>query len=262
MNVDVRAAAELLLDRETRRFDGPPLTDTTPFDIVEAYAIQDATLDARLARGETLVGVKLGLTSRAKQERMGVDAPFVAWLTDAMVLPLGVPVPAASFIHPRVEPEIAFVMGEDLSGPGVSAARAMRAVASVHAAFEVIDSRYTDFRFTAPDVIADNASSGAFVLNPTGYRPDEFDLALESVIVESRGAVVATATGAAVLNHPGEALALAANSIASRGHRLRAGDVVITGGLTDAFALDQHPLLTFEFARLGSLYCWSDDAVH
>ncbi len=133
--------------------------------------MQDLTLQRRLDRGEKLVGVKLGLTSRAKQERMGVHFPFVAWLTDAMILPVGDPVPQGRLIHPRIEPEIVFVMGERLEGPGVTCAQAMSAVESVWGGAEVIDSRYKDFRFTAGDVAADNASSGAFVTGPIGLPP-------------------------------------------------------------------------------------------
>ena len=128
-----RAATELLR-REDERVDGPPITDEWPeLDLETAYAVQDETLKRRLARGETLIGVKPGLTSRAKQQRMGIDEPLVAWLTDAMALPAGDPVPQGSLIHPRVEPEIVFVMRDGLSGPGVTASQAIAAVATLQA---------------------------------------------------------------------------------------------------------------------------------
>ncbi len=130
--------------------------------------MQDETLRRRLDRGERLVGVKLGLTSRAKQQRMGMAAPLTAWLTDAMVLPAGAAVPRDRLIHPRAEPEIVFVMRDRLAGPGVTAATALAAVGAVYGGVEVIDSRYRDFRFTLPDVVADNASSGCFVTGPVG----------------------------------------------------------------------------------------------
>jgi len=157
----VDRAATVLLEAEAAGTDRPPITDEWPgLDLATAYAVQDETLRRRLARGERLVGVKLGLTSRAKQQRMGIGSPLVAWLTDAMVLPAGTPVPRERLIHPRAEPEIVFVMGSRLAGPGVTAATALAAVGSVHGGVEVIDSRYRDFRFTLPDVVADNASSG------------------------------------------------------------------------------------------------------
>ena len=232
---NVESVAAELLACEAERREREPFSDEWPaLDLATGYAIQDHNLRRRLDRGEHLVGVKLGLTSRAKQQRMGVDTPFVAWLTDAMVLPAGDPIPQQRLIHPRVEPEIVFVMGERLEGPGVTCAQAMAAVETVWGGAEVIDSRYRNFRFTAGDVVADNASSGAFVTGPVGLHPTELDLGLEAVLVEVDGAVVDSATGAAVQGHPGEALALAANDLATRGHAIEAGWIVLTGGMTDS----------------------------
>lgn len=252
---DVESVARELLACEDERRDRPPFTDEWPgLDLDTGYAIQDRTLELRLARGETLIGVKLGLTSRAKQERMGVHVPFVAWLTDAMVLPVGDPVPQARLIHPRIEPEIVLVMGERLAGPGVTCATAMAAVDTVWGGAEVIDSRYRDFRFTAGDVAADNASSGAFVTGPVGLPPSELDLALEGVLVEVDGVVTDSATGAAVQGHPGEALALAANDLARRGHAIEAGWVVLTGGMTDAVHAPPGVSVGLHFTHLGSVF--------
>jgi len=249
-----RAAGELLA-AEDARTDRLPLTDEWPqLDLDTAYQVQDETLRRRLGRGETLVGVKLGLTSRAKQTRMNVTSPLVAWLTDAMVLPAGDPVPQEALIHPRVEPEIVFVMKDRLAGPGVTAAQALAAIDRVFAGAEVIDSRYRDFRFTLPDVVADNASSGAFVLGSVGLRPEQLDLALEAVLVEVDGAIVDSATGAAVQGNPAEALALAANDLARRGLAIEAGQVVLTGGLTDAVFAPRGARIAFHFTHLGSIH--------
>jgi 2-oxo-3-hexenedioate decarboxylase len=247
-------AATALLEAEANRIDRAPLTDEwTDLDLQTAYAIQDETLRRREERGETLVGLKLGLTSRAKQQRMKVASPLVAWLTDAMVLPAGDPVPQTSLIHPRVEPEIVFVMKDRLAGPGVTAARALAAVDRVYAGAEVIDSRYRDFRFTLPDVVADNASSGVFVVGSVGLKPEQLDLALEAVLVEVDGAVVDSATGAAVQGNPAEALALAANDLAKRGLAIEAGQVVLTGGMTDAVFAPPGATISFHFTHLGSI---------
>lgn len=252
---DVETVAAELLRCEDERTDRAPFTDEWPdLDLDTGYEIQDRTLQMRLARGETLVGVKLGLTSKAKQQRMGVDVPFVAWLTDAMVLPAGEPVPQSRLIHPRVEPEIVFQMGERLAGPGVTCARAMSAVASVWGGAEVIDSRYRDFRFTAGDVAADNASSAAYVTGPVGVPPEQLDLALEAVLVEVDGVVLDSATGAAVQGHPGEALALAANELARRGLVIEAGWVVLTGGMTDAVPVPPGVSVSMHFTNLGSVH--------
>ncbi|WUI29075.1 fumarylacetoacetate hydrolase family protein [Mycobacterium sp. NBC_00419] len=244
-----------MLAAEDGRFDRDPITDEWPdLDVGTAYAIQNETLRRREARGEKLIGVKLGLTSRAKQRRMNVDAPLVAWLTDAMILPAGEPVRQDLLIHPRVEPEIVFVMKSRLSGPGVTAAQALTAVEAVYAGAEVIDSRYRDFRFTLTDVIADNASSGAFILGPVARDPYDIDLALEAVLVEADGKVVDSATGAAVQNHPAEALALAANDLGRRGKAIEPGQIVLTGGMTDALPAGPGSRTAFHFTTLGSIF--------
>ena len=251
----VDRAASVLLDAEAARTDRPPITDEWPgLDLATAYAIQDETLQRRLDRGERAVGIKLGLTSRAKQARMGIGSPLVAWLTDAMVLPAGAPVPRDRLIHPRAEPEIAFVMGSRLAGPGVTAATALAAVAAVYGGVEVIDSRYRDFRFTLPDVVADNASSGCFATGPVAVPPLSLDLGLEACLLELNGQVVDSATGAAVQGHPAEALALAANDLGRRGRAIEPGWIVLTGGMTDAVAVPPGAVLAAHFTHLGSLF--------
>ena len=247
-------AAELLACEAERR-EREPFTDEWPeLDLETGYAIQDMTLARRLERGEKLIGIKLGLTSRAKQQRMGVHFPFVAWLTDAMILPAGDPVPQDKLIHPRIEPEIVFIMRDRLEGPGVTSAQAMAAVETVYGGFEIIDSRYKNFRFTAGDVAADNASSGAFTTGPIGLPPSELDLALEAVLVEVDGQIIDSATGAAVQGHPGEALALAANDLARRGHAIEAGWIVLTGGMTDAVFAPPGSSVAVHFTNLGSCF--------
>jgi 2-oxo-3-hexenedioate decarboxylase len=255
---DVESVAAELLRCEDERREREPFTDEWPgLDLDTGYEIQDLNLATRLERGEKLIGVKLGLTSRAKQQRMGVHFPFVAWLTDAMVLPVGDPVPQDKLIHPRIEPEIVFVMGERLEGPGVTAEQALAAVATVFAGAEVIDSRYRDFKFAAGDVVADNASSGAYVVGATGLAPSAVDLVAEEVLVEVDGEIVDKATGAAVLGHPAEALALAVNELARRGLAIEAGWTVLTGGMTDAVFATPGSTVACRFATLGSveLFC-------
>ena len=248
------AVADELLACEDERRARAPFSDEWPtLDVQTGYRIQDLTLRRRLDRGEELTGVKLGLTSKAKQARMGVSTPFVAWLTDAMVLAPGDSVPLSRLIHPRIEPELVFVMRERLEGPGVTAERALEAVALVRGGLEVIDSRYTDFRFTAGDVVADNASSGAYLVGETSLAPNELDLAAETVEVLVDGEVVDRATGAAVLGHPAEALALAANELAQRGLAVDAGWTVLTGGMTDAVTAVPGSTITCRFGHLGEV---------
>lgn len=246
--------ARALLDAEARREDRTPFTDEwTDMTVDDALAVQSLIIDAKVEAGERVVGVKLGLTSRAKQQRMGVTSPLTAVITDGMSLDPWVPLNVDELIHPRVEPEIVFVMAAALEGPGVTPATAMAAVGSVHAGLEVIDSRYRDFRFTLADVLADNASSARFVVRPDGLAPTGLDLGLESVSLWKNGRVVATATGAAVQGHPAAALALAANELGRRGQRIEAGALVLTGGLTDAVAIAPGDVIVADFAHLGVL---------
>ena len=247
--MNVREAAAALLATESER---APLSEDWPdLDVETAYAIQDEALRLRRERGETLIGLKLGLTSRAKQERMGITSPLLAWLTDAMVLPAGVPVP--SLIHPRAEPELVFVLGRRLAGPGVTAATALAAVDRVYGGIEIIDSRYTDYRFTLPDAVADNGSSAYFGVGPVGLPPAALDLSLEAALLEVDGQIVDTATGAAVQGHPAEALALAANALGARGLALEPGWLVLTGGMTDAVPLRRGSRVAAHFSHLGSV---------
>lgn len=246
--------AEILLERELTQVDGGKVTvDFPALDVEAAYRVQQRLIEAKKRSGEQVVGVKLGLTSRAKQLRMGIDSPLTAVITDRMVLGTGVPLPLDELIHPRIEPEIVFIMGRRLEGPGVTAATAMSAVSGVCAGFEVIDSRFVDFDFTLPDVIADNASSSKLYVSPTILDPKDLDLALEAVVLSVNGTVVDTATGAAVQGHPAEALALAANALAARGKAIEAGDIVLTGGMTDAVFVDKGVQITAEFTNLGSI---------
>jgi 2-oxo-3-hexenedioate decarboxylase len=247
--MNVREAAAALLATESER--APLSADWPALDLETAYAIQDEALRLRRERGETLIGLKLGLTSRAKQERMGITSPLLAWLTDAMVLPAGVPVP--SLIHPRAEPELVFVLGRRLAGPGVTAATALAAVDRVYGGIEIIDSRYTDYRFTLPDAVADNGSSAYFGVGPVGLPPAALDLSLEAALLEVDGQIVDTATGAAVQGHPAEALALAANALGARGLALEPGWLVLTGGMTDAVPLRRGSRVAAHFSHLGSI---------
>lgn len=249
--IDHAKWAEYLLGAEERVEAVAPITDIEPtLTLEDAYRIQDELLERKLADGERLIGAKIGLTSRAKQESMGVHEPVYAWLTDRMLLPLEAPLSLGDLIHPRAEPEIVFLLRGDLSGPGVSAQAVLDATAAVFCGLEIIDSRYADFRFTLPDVVADNASSSRFVLGGRRVVP-EFDLALEGCVLEVDQELVATAAGAAVLGHPAEAVAQLANALVARGRTLEAGWIVLAGGLTDAQPLVPGRQIEATFARLG-----------
>lgn len=247
------ASAALRAAEDERRARGRITDEWADLDLETAYEVQRATIAARVADGDRVVGTKLGLTSRAKQQRMGIDSPLTAVLLESYILPADVPVPLGDLIQPRLEPEIVFVMGRRLEGPGVTAATALEAVDRVYGGFEVIDSRFTDYSFALPDVVADNASSAKFIVGPYGVAPGDIDLLLEAVVLSVNGRTVATATGAAVQGHPAEALALAANALAARGQAIEAGEIVLTGGLTDAVPVHAGDQILAEFTHLGAI---------
>jgi 2-oxo-3-hexenedioate decarboxylase len=200
----------------------------------DAYAVQAASIDRRLGRGERLVGVKMGLTSRAKMAQVGVDQVIWGRLTDAMYVADGGTVSLAGYVHPRVEPEIAFLMAAPLAGP-VSAAQAMAAVAAVAPAAEIIDSRFENFRFSLPDVIADNSSSSGFVVG--GWSTPSTPIANLGMVLEHDGRPAEIGSSAAILGDPVRSLVEAARMVAEAGMQLEPGWIVLAGGATAAVPL-------------------------
>jgi 2-oxo-3-hexenedioate decarboxylase len=214
----------------------------------EAYLIQRASIQRRLDRGEELIGMKMGLTSKAKMEQVGVHSPIYGHLTSAMLLEHGGRLNLANHCHPRVEPEVAFILARDLHGP-VSAEEALDAVEAICPALEVIDSRYRDFKFTLGDVIADNASSSRFILGPARVKPDAVELGNLGMVMEINGSPAQIGCSAAIYEHPANSLAELANLLAPLGRHLKAGWVVMSGGATAAEHLkagDQVRLLVHE----------------
>ncbi len=231
----------------------PPLTHARPgLSVSEAYEIQEALLALREEAGERVVGAKLGLTSRAKQRDVGIDEPIHGWLTDAMAIEPGSVLEVSTLVQPRAEPEIAFVLAEDLSGRHVTAVHVLSATKAVLPAIEVLDSRFADYRFGLPDVVADDASAGRFLLGGPGAPPEDIDLRVLGCVFERNGEVLATAAGAAVLGHPATAVAWLVRTLAARGRGLRAGQVVLSGGLTSAVPIRAGDVVAARFDRLGT----------
>jgi 2-oxo-3-hexenedioate decarboxylase len=219
----------------------------------DGYLVQAELVRRRVATGERVIGAKLGLTARAKQVQMNVAEPVYGRLLSAGVHPSGDPVVVSELIHPRVEPEIVFVMAEELRGPGITGADVIAAACGVCCGLEVIDSRYADFSFTAADVIADNTSAARIVMGPVLVPADEVDLALVGLLLEVDGDLVATAAGAATMGHPADAVAMLANWLATQGEALEAGWTVFSGGLTAAVPLSAGSSVTATFGHLGSV---------
>src|SRR3954467_4154778 len=223
------------------------------FDLDTAYRAQQAFVQSKLDAGERLVGYKLGLTSRNKQQAMGVDAPLYGRVTSGMICGYGEPVRLDRFIHPRVESEIAFLLARDIEPPA-TVISVLAATEVVFGAVDVLDSRYESFKFTLADVVADNASAGGFYLGPIARRPDDLgDLRLLGAVVRVDGEVAMTATGAAVMGHPAASVAWLANQLAAEGEKLRAGQLIFSGGVTAPVPVMAGGSVTFEFDGLGAI---------
>ena len=254
---DARAIADVLIEAERTRTPVAPFTRNQPhLDVDTAYKAQSLFVDHHLDGGESLIGAKLGMTSRVKREALGIHEPVYGWLTSGMLAAAGEPLALDRLIAPRAEPEIAFLIGDGLEAPA-TAARVLAATEAVVPAIEIVDSRYRE-RFRLQDSIADNAGAARVVLGSQARRPAELeDLRLVGCVFRSRAEVVGTAAGGAVLGHPAAAVAWLVNTLAEHGRRLAAGSVVLSGGLTSSVPLTRRGVLTAEFDRLGSVAVWS-----
>lgn len=227
------------------------LTHEAAIDVAAAYAVQAANVGYRLSRGASMVGVKMGFTSRAKMVQMGISDLIFGRLTSDMRLEDGGSLSRARYVHPRIEPEVAFLLIEPLSGP-VTPAEAGHAVGAVAPAMEIIDSRYDNFQFSLPDVIADNASSSGFVLGPWNDA-SAVDLSNLGMILEVDGQPAQFGSSAAILGHPLRSLAAASRLAAEHGLTLQPGWIVLAGGATAAVPLQAGQHVRTVVQALGSV---------
>ena len=212
----------------------PQFSDKTGYSLEDAYRVQQLTVSRRLLRGEKRCGMKMGFTSRAKMVQMGIDDMCWGRLTDGMIVEDGDSLSLSRYVHPRVEPEIAFLLERELSFP-CTGAEALAAVDGVAPAMEIIDSRYRNFRFSLEDVVADNASSSGFVVGPW-HSPDR-DLDNLGMVLEFDFRPVQIGSSAAILGHPVRSLVAAARLASEAGEVLEAGWIIMAGGATAAEAL-------------------------
>ncbi len=207
-----------------------PLTNREPgITIDDAYRIQLRMIQRRIDAGETVVGKKIGVTSKVVMDMLGVNQPDFGFLLSGMVFNEGEAVDTAKLIAPRAEAEVAFVLGKDLSGPGVTAADVLRATDCVMPCFEIVDSRIKDWKIKIQDTVADNASCGVFMLGGTRKSPRDVDLALAGMVLSKNGEIVSTSCGAAVQGSPVNAVAWLANTLGRFDIALKAGDVILSG---------------------------------
>jgi 2-keto-4-pentenoate hydratase len=231
----------------------PPLRDgLDPTDVDGAYAVQTINTRVWEAQGRRIVGRKAGLTAKAVQTQLGVDQPDFGALFEDMRVADGGALDPAKALQPKAEAEIAFVLGADLPDPDTSVEQVAAAVASVHAAIEIVDSRIADWKITFADTVSDNGSSAFFVLADKGLPLGGLDLEGAAMEMRVNGAVVSTGVGAAALGNPLNAAAWLAQTLAARGEPLRAGDILLAGALGPMVALTPGDDVVADIGGIGS----------
>ncbi|MGB0747662.1 MAG: 2-oxo-3-hexenedioate decarboxylase [Magnetospiraceae bacterium] len=251
---DIVRLCERVEGAQTGAYAIRKLTDEYPdMTLEDGYAVQTELRRRFLAQGHRLVGWKAGLTSKAKMAQMGVDVPSIGFLTDRMARPENSAVTVSDLVHPRVECEIAFVTKADLTGPGCTAELVLAATDYVLPAIEIIDSRFSGFKFDLESVIADNGSSARFVGGGRARYADDLDLRTLGVVLEKNGEIVALGAAAAVLGHPAEAVAMLVNILHDLGETLPAGSFVMSGGITEAIPVEPGDNVVARFQELGSV---------
>lgn len=256
MRLDAKTIS-LLADRVQRAQEKPhtitKLTDEFPsLTIDSGYDVVDELIRRWEAGGDRVVGRKAGLTSKAKMEQMGVHVPSFGVLMASFARPENGTVEMDALLHPKIEAEIAFVMNQELHGD-VTIEEVIAATDYVIPAVEIIDSRYENFKFDLPSVIADNSSSARYVSGGRPMDPRDMDLRTIGVVIERNGEIQALGASAAVLNHPAQAIVMLVRHLADRSQSLPAGSFVMTGGITEAIPVSRGDNVVARFQDLGSV---------
>ncbi|ALS25119.1 2-keto-4-pentenoate hydratase [Paenibacillus naphthalenovorans] len=248
------AYADHLAAAEQTLAGAAPLTELDPeLTVEQAYLVQLETIGRRVAGGAKIVGKKIGLTSLAMQKLLGVDQPDYGHLLDDMAVENNGDIPAGRLLQPKVEAEIAFVLKKDLAGPNVTAADVLLATQYVLPALEIVDSRIADWKIKLQDTVADNASSGLFVLGGKPVRVDEVDLPRLGMALYKNGSLVNTGVGAAALGNPAYCAAWLANKLHEFGITLKAGEVILSGALSAAVNAEPGDTFSARIACLGQV---------
>lgn len=231
MNTAETYGAALYDALRSRKTIKPLIETDAALTIDDAYAISLNFLSRRLADGEKIVGKKIGVTSKAVQDMLGVHQPDFGFLTDWMYVEGDIDVDAKALIAPRAEAEIAFILKDSLNGPGITAADVLAATESIAPCFEIVDSRIDDWNIAIVDTVSDNASCGVYVLGDERLDPRDFDLPGLHVAVTKNGEPLSEGYGSAVQGDPAQAVAWLANTLGAHGVTLDAGDVILSGSL-------------------------------
>lgn len=246
-------AADLAQAERSREPITPLTADYPDIDVVDAYEIQLINIRQRVAEGARVLGHKVGLSSKAMQQMMGVDEPDYGHLLDEMQVFEDTPVKAANYLYPRVEVEVAFILAGDLPGADCTEEDVLAATEALVPSIELIDTRITDWKIALCDTIADNASSAGFVLGAARVSPADVDVKAIDATLTRNGEVIAQGRSDAVLGNPVTAVAWLARKVESFGVRLKAGDVVLPGSCTRAIDARAGDEFVADFAGLGAV---------
>jgi len=250
---ELHAAANELLEAEKNRRPVAPLIERYKnISVEDAYQVQMHNANQALMQGKRLVGYKIGLTSRAAQIHFGLTHPDLGHLFAPMAVADEGETALSQLIQPKIESEIALVLGKDLKGPDVTIVDVMNAVEYAVCAMEIIDSRIENWKITAADTIADNGSSAQFVLGENKVPVKGLNLAELGMAFYRNGEVLFTASGAAVMGNPLNALVFLANELGKHNRTLRAGEVILSGALSGMSPMKAGDFFSCEIAKLGS----------
>ena len=254
MNVDIDKIAKQLYDAERGRYEIDKISTANPsMTLEDSYAVQKKLVAMRLSDGEKLIGMKVGLTSKAMQETIGIDVPDYGQLTDAMVILEGQPCKMDELCQPKVEGEIVFFMKKDLKGPGITVADVYNAVEFVAPAIEIVDSRIRKWDVTLFDTVADNGSSGRLIIGSKIVPITDVDMRLTGMTMEKNGELFNSGTTAEVWGNPAASVAWLINELSKFDIGVKAGNIVLSGALTAAPPAIAGDHFVVSFAGMGSV---------
>ncbi|SHI55202.1 2-keto-4-pentenoate hydratase [Dethiosulfatibacter aminovorans DSM 17477] len=252
--MDYKKIAKDLYDAEKGSYQIDQLTEANPgMKVEDAYKVQLELIELKKKAGEKVIGLKVGLTSKAVQKMLGVTEPDYGHLTDAMLLPEGEICSMDELNQPKVEGELAFCLKKSLKGPGVTIADVYNATNYVVPAIEIVDSRIKDWKIKLEDTISDNGSSAKFVLGSKMTPIEEIDMRLVGMNLEKNGELVASGTGAEVWGNPAAAVAWLANKLSEFDIELKAGSIIMSGSFTAMSVAEKGDIFNVSFAGMGSI---------
>ncbi|MGR5222728.1 2-keto-4-pentenoate hydratase [Vibrio parahaemolyticus] len=252
--MDIKQIAKELYHAEKNSIKIEKLSVTYPeITVDQAYRIQLAAVEEKLADGQIVVGKKIGLSNFEMQKALGISEPDYGHILSDNMADQDNPLRMSEMVQPMMEAELAFVLDKDIQGPGVTAAQVMAATKGIIPAFEVVDSRFSDIRVALQDTIADNASCGRVILGSTLVPINDLDLRTIGLVLEKNGRIIDTAASATVLGSPAASVAWLANKIAAYGVGLKAGEIIMSGSFTNIVKIEEGDVFEASFGGVGKV---------